>query len=260
MSRLIKVVFGAVILLCTRYQPLLAQNVHLHAHAHNDYVHKHPLKDALLHHFISVEADVHLVDDALLVSHDRPMLGAPLLEDLYVRPLDSLLRLQHFVYANSEATFQLMIDLKTSPDETWAALLKLLKKYPRLLCGDGSCPVRVVLSGNRPSGILDGNNTGVSLDGRPSDLGKGIPSAVMPVVSDHFKNWCSWDGTSPLSGDELARVHDLAKLIHSEGKHFRLWAIPDNPVCWAALLAAGVDLINTDQLSQLDEFFNARSN
>ncbi len=41
------------------------------AHAHNDYRHHRPLLDALAHGFTSVEADVFLVDDQLLVAHGR---------------------------------------------------------------------------------------------------------------------------------------------------------------------------------------------
>ena len=48
-------------------QPKPLTNVH----AHNDYVHTHPLFDALDHGFCSVEADIHLVEDQLLVAHTR---------------------------------------------------------------------------------------------------------------------------------------------------------------------------------------------
>ena len=40
------------------------------AHAHNDYEHPRPLFDALDHRFGSVEADIYLVGDQLLVAHD----------------------------------------------------------------------------------------------------------------------------------------------------------------------------------------------
>ncbi len=42
------------------------------AHAHNDYLHPRPLHDALAHGFASVEADIHLVNGELYVSHDAP--------------------------------------------------------------------------------------------------------------------------------------------------------------------------------------------
>ncbi len=38
----------------------------VNAHAHNDYAHKRPLADALDHGFCSVEADIFLVDGALI--------------------------------------------------------------------------------------------------------------------------------------------------------------------------------------------------
>ena len=39
------------------------------AHAHNDYYHRRPLLDALDQGFCSVEADIYLVEDRLLVGH-----------------------------------------------------------------------------------------------------------------------------------------------------------------------------------------------
>lgn len=47
------------------------------AHAHNDYEHPRPLLDALDHRFGSVEADVFLVGDQLLVGHDATELDRP---------------------------------------------------------------------------------------------------------------------------------------------------------------------------------------
>src|SRR5436190_8469009 len=60
----------------------------LHAHAHNDYLHPHPLRDALACGFCSVEADIHLVNGELLVAHDRDKTRpGRTLEKLYLAPL-----------------------------------------------------------------------------------------------------------------------------------------------------------------------------
>src|SRR5215212_7420284 len=60
----------------------------VHAHAHNDYEHARPLFDALDHGFCSVEADIHLVDGALLVAHDADKVDPKrTLESLYLEPL-----------------------------------------------------------------------------------------------------------------------------------------------------------------------------
>ena len=42
------------------------------AHAHNDYLHRHPLTDALDRGFTSVEADVFLRGHELYLGHLRP--------------------------------------------------------------------------------------------------------------------------------------------------------------------------------------------
>ena len=58
------------------------------AHAHNDYLHDRPLLDALAHGFGSIEADIYLVNGALLVAHD--LAGARpdrTFENLYLAPL-----------------------------------------------------------------------------------------------------------------------------------------------------------------------------
>ena len=58
------------------------------AHAHNDYEHDRPLLDALDHGFTSVEADIYLVDGALLVAHNRrDVKPERTLEKLYLDPL-----------------------------------------------------------------------------------------------------------------------------------------------------------------------------
>jgi hypothetical protein len=239
---------------------VVPQRVHEHAHAHNDYEHARPLRDALLHGFISVEADVYLVDGELRVSHFLPDRSTPTLEQLYISPLDSLLKVNdEQVYSGYAGQFYLMIDFKSDAIATYRELQKLLKSYPLLLCDSQACPVKIFISGNRPvSTILDEGYRGLALDGRPGDLGKGFTVEQMPVISDHYSNWSSWKGNSEPAPDELSRIRDLATRVHAEGKKLRLWAIPDHEPGWSALLDAGVDLLNTDRLEELSKFLRSR--
>jgi len=55
-----------------RAQPQPAPLVRVHAH--NDYEHARPLFDALDHGFMSVEVDVFLINNQLLVGHDPTQL------------------------------------------------------------------------------------------------------------------------------------------------------------------------------------------
>jgi hypothetical protein len=97
---------------------------------------------------------------------------------------------------------------------------------------------------------------GIALDGRPDDLGKGIAPELMPVISDHYSNWSAWQAKSEAQPGDLARIRELADRVHAEGKKLRLWAIPDNEIAWKGLLESGVDLINTDRLSELHKYLS----
>src|SRR5580658_8804924 len=107
----------------------------IHAHAHNDYEHTQPLFDALGHGFASVEADIHLVDGRLLVAHNRSQVKPDrTLQALYLDPLRA--RAAKFggrIYPKGDPTFYLLIDTKTSANETWPVLRKVLYDYPDLL-------------------------------------------------------------------------------------------------------------------------------
>src|SRR5690349_19196948 len=66
------------------------------AHAHNDYEHPRPLSDALDHRFGSVEADIFLVGDQLLIGHTPDDLDPTrTLESLYLDPLARIVKANH---------------------------------------------------------------------------------------------------------------------------------------------------------------------
>jgi hypothetical protein len=226
------------------------------AHSHNDYEQPGPLLDALTFGFTSVEADVHWVEGRLLVSHDQPKSDAPSLQDLYLRPLDSLITAgKGRIYPPYDGPFFLMIDVKTEAEITYRAMVEELKNFPSLICMANRCPVKIFISGNRAMTQFGrGAYQGIALDGRPGDLSKGYSVEQMPVISDRYSNWCDWDGQSKPAENAFERIRELADKTHREGKRLRLWAIPDHEKAWEILLQTGVDLINTDRLSELSRF------
>lgn len=244
-------------LLAAQVQPLV------HAHAHNDYEHEHPLFDALDNGFISVEADVYCVDDILYVYHDLPSNPDPsrTLDSLYLAPLAKRISKDSAVYPGYHGFFYLMIDIKANPDLTYNRLQQVLAEYSSMISavrnGDEQeeKPVKVFLSGNRPiRQILQAHATLMALDGRPDDLGQGIPTPLMPVVSENFHKFSSWKGSGPMKKKDLASLSAFIEKAHAENKKVRLWAAPDNPDSWKLLLGLGVDLINTDKLPELRAF------
>ena len=104
------------------------------AHAHNDYYHSRPLLDALSHGFCSVEADIFLVEDQLLVGHYATELRKErTLESLYLEPLRKrTIENRGRVYRDGPP-FTLLIDIKSSGPETYAVLRQQLASYRDIL-------------------------------------------------------------------------------------------------------------------------------
>jgi hypothetical protein len=83
------------------------------AHAHNDYLHKRPLLDALEHGFCSVEADVFLVRGDLLVAHTALDIRAErTLQALYLDPLRARARANGGRVYPHGPTITLLVDFK----------------------------------------------------------------------------------------------------------------------------------------------------
>lgn len=240
---------------------LCVSQPHVNAHAHNDYQHARPLFDALENGFVSVEADVHLVNGKLLVAHDNPSSSTQTLEDLYIKPLDSIAKLNGGrIYPQKEITVSLMVDVKTDSEKTFRALFDLLSKYKGSINRrDHKGSFQVFISGNRAIDLIRNDPHHLaSIDGRPEDLGKGFNAEEMPVISEDYKKIINWNGTGALSKRDWNKLTELASRVHAENKKLRLWAIPDNENAWNVLLDAGVDLINTDRLKELNSFLTTK--
>lgn len=236
-------------------------------HAHNDYEHPRPLWDALDQGFNSVEADVYLIDGVVYVYHDRPAQPDPArtLQKLYLDPLAARIKANRGkMYPGDAQPFFLMIDIKADGPAVYAALQQLLAPHRRWLTQfkgtrTKAGAVTIFLSGDRPiAQVLGEKVRWVALDGRPSDLGKGFTAAQFPVISDSYYNHLRWRGQGEMPAAEREKLQALAAKVHAEGKRLRLWATPEGPAAWQAWLDCGIDLINTDQLAELEQFLQSR--
>lgn len=236
------------------------------AHAHNDYAHARPLLDALDHGFLSVEADIHLVDGELLVAHDRIQVHPQrTLRALYLDPLHKRV-VAHggHVYAGSAATLLLLIDIKGHAADTYAVLHRQLASYQDMLTsydarGTHANAVTVVISGNRPIAALTRQAVRyAAYDGRLDELDRDIPASLMPLVSANWRRQFRWNGSGAQPAEEQQKLRDLVARAHHEGRRLRFWGAPDNAAVWQVLYDAGVDLINTDDLDGLATFLAER--
>lgn len=231
------------------------------AHAHNDYLHDRPLLDALDHGFTSVEADVFLVDDQLLVAHAKSELKPErTLRGLYLDPLRQRVRANQGSVYPGGGPFYLLIDIKSAAEPTYAELAKELAEYADILsviCDSALEPkaVNVVISGNRPQTTMAAEGVRYAgIDGRMSDLDSDVPAHLMPLVSDHWGTHFKWRGRGPMNAAERAKLADAVATAHAHGRRIRFWATPETLDTWRELRAAGVDHINTDDLAGLEKF------
>jgi hypothetical protein len=239
-----------------------------HAHAHNDYEHERPLFDALDHGFCSVEADVFLVEGKLLVGHSRSALRPERsLESLYLDPLRERIKANDGrVYRGGPPVF-LLIDIKTVDEPTCDAIDTVLARYADMMSAvrNGKLEekaITAVASGfnDKPSREkmlqrLTGQSVRyIGLDGRLDDLDSTAPAHLMPWISDRWGNRFSWRGEGPMPEEQRKKLRDYVARAHDHGRLLRFWATPEEPAFWRQLRAAGVDLINTDKLAELEKF------
>ncbi|MBN2327313.1 MAG: hypothetical protein JXR73_09160, partial [Candidatus Omnitrophica bacterium] len=130
---------------------------HIYAHAHNDYEHERPLLDALDNRFYSVEADFWLVDDDILISHNRQENRADYkgtLKELYLDPLQKRVDEKGSVHGDG-APFYLWLDIKDGRDEARPVLHRLLSQYSMLTVFTDEAihqrPVVAILTGDEQS-------------------------------------------------------------------------------------------------------------
>jgi hypothetical protein len=231
------------------------------AHAHNDYLHKRPLFDALDQGFTSIEADIFLVEGELLVAHTSLELKKEkTLEDLYLKPLAELVAKNSGRVYPKGPIVTLLVDIKNKGAETYAALEKLLAKYESILSQTRESKyeeraVTVIISGDRPVEKIKASNPRYcGIDGRLSDLDSDAPADLMPLISDNWTNHFKYRGQGEMPDEEKKKLADIVAKTHAKGRRLRFWATPESPAIWKELKSAGVDLIGTDQLEELAKF------
>jgi hypothetical protein len=234
---------------------------HVRAHAHNDYVHENPLRDALEHRFYSVEADVYLNGGKLEVSHlNLPWESKHPLEALYLAPLQTLVDAQGSVLGDG-MPFTLWIDLKEGGREMVDTLHAVLDKYPMLTRVDGNevIPglVTVVLTGDDEAkrdfvtrfpqrrAVRDSND--YSPEDPPAD-------SAWNYYALNWGDYLDSSSTGKLDETQRARLACIVENAHAQGRKVRFFSAPDHPDAWREALEAGVDFIGADDLAGLDAF------
>ena len=235
-------------------------------HAHNDYEHTRPLFDALDHGFCSVEADIYLVDGKLLVAHQRSQVRPDrTLQSLYLDPLRERIRKNKGrVYANGpECT--LLIDLKTDWHTIYPVLRKVLIEYSDILStiengNKHTNAITAIITGSRSLDMFKGETvTYAAYDGEISELDSDVSPITVPWISHNWAAMFRWRGSGEMGSEDSKKLKDFVARAHAKGRKVRFWGAPDKSVFWKAMLDAGVDIINSDDLAGLQQFMNGQA-
>lgn len=221
-------------------------------HAHNDYQKAEPLTNALRNKVFSIEADIYLYNNKLVVAHDKKELpAAPPLDSLYLQPIINLFK-QHEGTIGNDSSYSptLMIDIKENGEAVIAELIKLLSAHRSVFDRSiNTKAVQIVISGDRsasskwstyPSYIL--------FDGRPYEAYDDIILKRIVFISDSYSKYINLK-------DSTSGLEQLVKKIHGMDKLLRLWAGPDDPSSWLRLQQLGIDIINTDKVEECRNYF-----
>ena len=218
-------------------------------HAHNDYEKPLPLTNALANRAFSIEADVFLRDNRLLVAHNaKDITDERSLDALYIQPIVALFKKNKGSISSDKSYHPaLMIDVKEGGRGAITLLAKKLAPY-----GDCFDPkknkhaVQVIISGDRGL-ISDWNNVPsfIFFDGRPNEQYDSRTLARVALISDGYSGYAS----------RPERIDSVLRNAHSKGKPFRFWGTPDDEKHWKMFHEAGVDIINTDKPELCRRFF-----
>jgi alkaline phosphatase len=226
------------------------------AHSHNDYEQKVPFWLAYNEGFGSIEADIFLRQDSLVVAHSEKELSLQrTLEAYYLDPLKAGVRKNGGrPFLHSTAPLQVLIDIKTDSIHTLARLVEVLGKYPELT---GNPAIKFVITGNRPAPSLwPGYPSWIWFDGVLSEQYDQAALDKVVMLSDDFKSYSQWNGKGIVPAKEWALLQAAVKKAHQLKKTVRFWDAPDFINAWYQFMHLQVDYINTDHIAALSEFLH----
>lgn len=242
-----------------------AQTVPLpNGHAHNDYVHKQPLYDALANGFTSIEIDVYLHQGQLKVAHmPFGLKNKKTIQEMYLDPIAKLIDANgNWVYRGSQTSVILMIDFKTEGVATYQKLKQILQGYSSILTvysGDSVIrkgAIQILISGGSPVAELVKEDTAfVTVDADIKNMENKTVSKFCTRFSSPWQNYFTWLGVGAMAKKQQKKLYALVAEVHARGKQIRFYHIPDKEKVWRTLLHAGVDWINTNKLKQYRQFY-----
>lgn len=222
-------------------------------HSHNDYSRGAPIFDALAVGCESLEADIWLRNNDLLVGHSENSLSPErTLRSMYIEPLARILEQQnkdHPAAATSVGVFDsspstsliLLIDMKSYGFGIWSTLsaqLEPLREKGLLTIHNGSAlvpgPITIVGTGYTPFDlVLNMTTRDIFFDAPLASLSLGVYNATNSFYASSSLGAAvgkTWFGR--LSSRQLRTVEAQTRLAREFGLKPRYWDTPAWPISW----------------------------
>jgi len=228
------------------------------AHSHNDYVNTVPFYTAYRAGFGSIEADIYLFNNRLLVGHDSAdLVSNRSIEAYYLMPLDSCIRAHRgSVYADPSKQLILLIDIKNAPAPALDSLIRLLKRYPRITACSS---LKITITGSRPDPeTFTQYPDFIWFDGVLSIPYSEKALSRIVLLSDNLRSYVNWRGTDTLPAAGAVILRTAIGKGHGLRKPVRFWNAPDTPYAWEQLMGLDADYLNTDHIGQISLFLAGR--
>ncbi|MEP6749484.1 MAG: phosphatidylinositol-specific phospholipase C/glycerophosphodiester phosphodiesterase family protein [Bacteroidota bacterium] len=225
-------------------------------HSHNDYEKAFPYWEAYNQGYGSIEADIFLKGNNLIIAHDTNQLKmGRTLDSFYLQPLQQcILKNNGYPYADKSKLLQLLIDIKTDSFATVNRLVEKLQAYPTITSCAG---VKIVITGNRPAiTAFAGYPSYIYFDG---ELHIDYPAKALgkiEMLSDNFHVFSHWNGIDTIPAADMNTITALIEKAHKLHKKVRFWNAPDIINSWNLLMKMGVDYINTDHITGAATYLN----
>ncbi|MBO7653609.1 MAG: tyrosine-protein phosphatase, partial [Kiritimatiellae bacterium] len=230
-------------------------------HSHNDYARERPFWGAYEADADSIEADIHLVDGALLVAHDRERTDpAKTLQKLYLEPIREVMRKNGGRVRADGKPLQLLVDLKNGKPAL-DRLVEVIGTEGFRDCFDirnNPSAVRLTISGDL-SQVKDplAYPDFVGFDGRPGQTFTAEQFKRVPLISQSARAYTQWK-SGPMAEADKEKIRAAIDAARANGCRFRLWGFPDGAEAWALALELGLDYLNTDRPAEAAAFMKKR--
>jgi len=201
MKNIVSILFLCLLVNQVIGQVYTAQN----AHSHNDYAQQKVFHLAYNEGFGSIEADIHLVHNEILVGHDaKDLKTSNTLENLYLKPL--------VAYNQPDRKFQLLIDIKTDAKQTLDQLVVLLHKYPSI---SGNKNIKIVISGNSVEpALFESYPDFIWFDGRLSISYAPKQLARVALISEDYYKVIGYKPKWPLDSASINKAKQFIQQVH----------------------------------------------